>query len=211
MKENLKVLMINGSPKANGNTAIALKEMENIFKENGVEVETVVIGNKAVRGCIACGSCYEKGQCVFDDVVNELAPKFEEADGLVIASPVYYASANATLIACLDRLFYSSHFDKTMKVGASVACARRGGCSATFDELNKYFTISRMPVVSSRYWNMVHGQTPEDVMQDAEGVQVMELLGRNMAWLLKCIAAGKQAGILPPQLDNPVMTNFIRR
>ena len=142
MKENLKVLMINGSPKANGNTAIALKEMENIFKENGVEVETVVIGNKAVHGCIACGSCYEKGQCVFDDVVNELAPKFEEADGLVIASPVYYASANATLIACLDRLFYSSHFDKTMKVGASVACARRGGCSATFDELNKYFTIS---------------------------------------------------------------------
>ena len=138
MKENLKVLMINGSPKANGNTAIALKEMENIFKENGVEVETVVIGNKAVRGCIACGSCYEKGKRVFDDVVNEMATKFEAADGLVIASPVYYASANATLIACLDRLFYSSHFDKTMKVGASVACARRGGCSATFDELNKY-------------------------------------------------------------------------
>ena len=137
MKENLKVLMINGSPKANGNTAVALKEMENIFKENGIEVETVVIGNKAVRGCIACGSCYEKGKCVFDDVVNELAPKFEAADGLVVASPVYYASANATLIACLDRLFCSSHFDKTMKVGASVVCARRGGCSATFDELNK--------------------------------------------------------------------------
>ena len=172
MKENLKVLMINGSPKANGNTAVALKEMENIFKENGIEVETVVIGNKAVRGCIACGSCYEKGKCVFDDVVNELAPKFEAADGLVVASPVYYTSANATLIACLDRLFYSSHFDKTMKVGASVVCARRGGCSATFDELNKYFTISGMPVASSQYWNSIHGREPQEACQDAEGLQI---------------------------------------
>ena len=148
MKENLKVLMINGSPKSNGNTSIALREMEKVFKENGVDVETVTVGNKAIRGCVACNSCYEKGKCVFDDIVNELAPKFEEADGLVVASPVYYASANATLIACLDRLFYSSHFDKTMKVGASIACARRGGCSATFDELNKYFTISGMPIAS---------------------------------------------------------------
>ena len=148
MKENLKVLMINGSPKANGNTAVALKEMEQVFKDNGIETEIILVGNKDIRGCIACGSCYEKGKCVFNDMVNELALKFEEADGLVVASPVYYASANATLIACLDRLFYSSHFDKTMKVGASVVCARRGGCSATFDELNKYFTISGMPVAS---------------------------------------------------------------
>ena len=138
--KNLKVLMLNGSPHANGNTAVALREMEEIFKASGVEVETVLIGNQAVRGCTACGACGKLGKCVFDDVVNELKPKFEEADGLVVASPVYYASANATLIACLDRLFYSTPFDKTMKGGASVVCARRGGCSATFDELNKYFT-----------------------------------------------------------------------
>ena len=210
MKENLKVLMLNGSPKANGNTAIALREMENVFKENGIEVENIVIGNQAVRGCIACGSCYEKGKCVFDDVVNEMATKFEAADGLVIASPVYYASANATLIACLDRLFYSSHFDKTMKVGASVACARRGGCSATFDELNKYFTINCMPVVSSKYWNMVHGNTPDEVRHDLEGMQVMRTLGRNMAWLLKCIEIGRAAGITTPEPEPPVRTNFIR-
>lgn len=138
MQQNLKVLMLNGSPRANGNTSVALKEMEQVFKDNGIETEIILVGNKDIRGCIACGSCYEKGKCVFNDMVNELALKFEEADGLVVASPVYYASANATLIACLDRLFYSSHFDKTMKVGASVVCARRGGCSATFDELNKY-------------------------------------------------------------------------
>lgn len=149
--KQLKVLMLNGSPKAKGNTSIALQEMEQVLHENGIETETVLVGNKDIRGCVACGSCYEKGKCVFDDVVNELAPKFEEADGLVIASPVYYASANATLIACLDRLFYSTHFDKTMKVGASVVCARRGGCSATFDELNKYlpFPICRSHPVST--------------------------------------------------------------
>ena len=209
MKENLKVLMINGSPKANGNTAIALHEMEKIFKENGVEVETVVIGNQAVRGCIACGSCYEKGQCVFDDVVNELAPKFEEADGLVIASPVYYASANATLIACLDRLFYSSHFDKTMKVGASVACARRGGCSATFDELNKYFTISGMPVASGQYWNSIHGNNADEAQQDLEGLQIMRTLARNMSFLMKSIQLGKESFGLPEK-EPRVGTNFIR-
>ena len=152
--KSLKVLMLNGSPHANGNTAVALREMEAIFKENDVDVETVVLGNRDIRGCVACGSCAKTGKCVFDDGVNELAPKLQEADGLVIASPVYYASANATLIACLDRLFHSTSFDKTMKVGASVACARRGGCSATFDELNKYFTISGMPVASSQYWNL---------------------------------------------------------
>ena len=209
MKENLKVLMINGSPNANGNTAVALKEMENIFKENGIEVETVVIGNKAVRGCIACGSCYEKGKCVFDDVVNELAPKFEAADGLVVASPVYYASANATLIACLDRLFYSSHFDKTMKVGASVVCARRGGCSATFDELNKYFTISGMPIASSQYWNSVHGRAAGEAAMDAEGLQTMRTLARNMTFLMKSIALGRETFGLPEQ-EERVATHFIR-
>ena len=154
----MKVLMINGSPRKDGNTSIALEEMRKIFEAENVQVEIVRVGNQAVRGCIACGRCSELGKCVFDDVVNELAPKFEEADGLVVASPVYHASANATLVAVLDRLFYSSHFDKTMKVGASVVCARRGGCSATFDELNKYFTISNMPIASSQYWNSIHGR-----------------------------------------------------
>ena len=148
----MNVLMINGSPRINGNTTIALEEMRKAFDEEGVNTEIIQVGNKDVRGCIACGRCAELGKCVFDDIVNELAPKFEKADGLVIASPVYFASANATLIAVLDRLFYSTHFDKTMKVGASVVCARRGGCSATFDELNKYFTITNMPIASSQYW-----------------------------------------------------------
>ena len=169
----MKVLMINGSPRENGNTAIALDEMKNVFEAEGVETEIVQVGNKNVRGCVACGRCAKLGKCVFDDIVNELAPDFEAADGLVIASPVYYASANATLIAVLDRLFYSSHFDKTMKVGASIACARRGGCSATFDELNKYFTISNMPVASSQYWNSIHGRAPGEAQQDEEGKQTM--------------------------------------
>ena len=207
MQQKLKVLMLNGSPRANGNTSVALKEMEQVFKDNGIETEIILVGNKDIRGCIACGSCYEKGKCVFNDMVNELALKFEEADGLVVASPVYYASANATLIACLDRLFYSSHFDKTMKVGASVVCARRGGCSATFDELNKYFTISRMPVVSSQYWNSVHGMTAEDVLLDLEGLQTMRTLGENMAWLLKTI---RKAGISLPDKEQVQRTNFIR-
>ena len=206
----LRVLMLNGSPRANGNTSIALREMEKIFTESGVAVETVQVGNQAVRGCVACNGCAKLGKCVFDDVVNELAPKFEQADGLVVASPVYYASANATLVACLDRLFYSTSFDKTMKVGASVACARRGGCSATFDELNKYFTIAEMPVVSSSYWNMVHGNKPEEVLQDAEGLQVMRNLGRNMAWLLKCLEAGRNTGVAVPVNEYDNKTNFIR-
>ena len=209
MKDKLKVLMLNGSPRANGNTAIALKEMEKIFTENGVEVETVVVGNKDIRGCIACGTCGKNGKCVFEDVVNELAPKFEEADGLVIASPVYYASANATLIACLDRLFYSSHFDKTMKVGASVVCARRGGCSATFDELNKYFTISGMPIASSQYWNSIHGRAAGEASQDEEGKQTMRTLARNMTFLMKSIALGKEQFGLPEK-EPRVATHFIR-
>ena len=207
--KQLKVLMLNGSPKAKGNTAIALQEMEQVFHENGIETETVLVGNKDIRGCVACGSCYEKGKCVFDDVVNELAPKFEEADGLVIASPVYYASANATLIACLDRLFYSTHFDKTMKVGASVVCARRGGCSATFDELNKYFTISNMPITSSQYWNSIHGRNPGEAQMDEEGRQTMRTLARNMSFLMKSIQLGREQFGLPQQEDR-IATNFVR-
>ena len=209
MKENLKVLILNGSPKANGNTAIALREMENVFKENGIEVENIVIGNQAVRGCIACGSCYEKGKCVFDDVVNELAPKFEEADGIVVASPVYFASANATLIATLDRLFFSTSFDKTMKVGASVVCARRGGCSATFDELNKYFTISNMPIAASQYWNCIHGRELGEADRDEEGKQTMRVLARNMTFLMKSIELDKkQFGL--PEKEEHAFTHFIR-
>ena len=205
----MKVLIINGSPRVNGNTTIAVNEMEKVFEEEGVEAEVVQIGNKDVRGCIACGTCFNKGQCVFDDVVNELAPKFEAADGLVVASPVYYASANATLIACLDRLFYSTHFDKTMKVGASVVCARRGGLSATFDELNKYFTICGMPVASSQYWNSIHGREPGQAAQDAEGLQTMRTLARNMTFLMKSIALGKEKFGLPEK-EEWQPTHFIR-
>ena len=207
--ETLKVLMLNGSPRSNGNTAVALREMETVFRENGVEVETVVIGNRAIRGCVACGGCAKIGKCVFDDAVNELAPKFEAADGLVVASPVYYASANATLVACLDRLFYSTPFDKTRKVGASVVCARRGGCSATFDELNKYFTISGMPVASSQYWNSIHGRTPGEAEADGEGRQTMRTLARNMTFLMRSIALGKEHFGLPEQ-EARIATHFIR-
>lgn len=204
-----KVLMINGSPRVGGNTSIALKEMEAVFEENGIEVETVQVGNQAIRGCIACNSCYKNGKCVFDDVVNTLAPKFEEADGLVVASPVYFASANATLIACLDRLFYSTSFDKTMKVGASVVCARRGGCSATFDELNKYFTISNMPIASSQYWNSIHGRETGEADMDGEGKQTMRTLARNMSFLMKSIALGKEQFGLPEK-EERIATHFIR-
>lgn len=205
----MKVLIINGSPRKNGNTAIAVREMEQVFQQEGVEVETVQVGNQDVRGCIACGTCGKRGKCVFDDVVNELAPKFEEADGLVVASPVYYASANATLIACLDRLFYSTPFDKTMKVGASVVCARRGGCSATFDELNKYFTISNMPIASSQYWNSIHGSSVGEADMDEEGKQTMRALARNMTFLMKSIALGKEAYGYPEK-EARLATNFIR-
>ena len=203
----MKVLMINGSPHKDGNTSIALEEMRKIFEAEGVETEIVRVGNQNVRGCIACGRCGELGKCVFDDVVNELAPKFQAADGLVVASPVYYASANATLIAVLDRLFYSSHFDKTMKVGASVVCARRGGCSATFDELNKYFTVSNMPIASSQYWNSIHGCLPGEAGLDEEGKQTMRVLARNMTFLMKSIALGKEKFGLP-KTEQRVATNF---
>lgn len=205
----MKVLILNGSPKSAGNTAIAIEEMRKVFAEEGVETEIVQVGNKDVRGCIACGRCGELGRCVFDDVVNEIAEKFEKADGLVVASPVYYASANATLIAVLDRLFYSSHFDKTMKVGASVVCARRGGFSATFDELNKYFMISSMPVASSQYWNSIHGRTPGEADEDEEGKQTMRVLAGNMTFLMKSIALGKEKFGLP-KTEEREWTHFIR-
>lgn len=205
----MKVLMLNGSPHAQGNTYTALHEMEQIFTAEGIETEIVQIGNQAVRGCIGCGGCAKKGQCVFDDLVNETAPKFAVCDGLVVGSPVYYASANATLIAFLTRLFYSTPFDKTMKVGASVVAARRGGLSSTFDELNKFFTIAGMPVASSQYWNSVHGRTPGEAAQDAEGMQTMRTLARNMAFLMKSIALGKEAYGIPEK--EPIQrTNFIR-
>ncbi len=205
----MKVLLINGSPHAKGNTYIALHEMEQIFAAEGVETELIHIGNKDIRGCIACGSCAKNGKCVFEDLVNETAPKFEACDGLVVASPVYYASANATLIAFLDRLFYSTGFDKTMKVGASVVAARRGGLSATFDELNKYFTISGMPVASSQYWNSIHGRAQGEASQDAEGLQTMRTLARNMTFLMKSIALGKEKYGLPEK-EMPKRTHFIR-
>lgn len=205
----MKVLMLNGSPRANGNTALALDEMKKVFETEGVETEIVQVGNQAVRGCVACGRCRERGKCIFDDVVNTLAPKFEAADGLVAASPVYYASANATLIAVLDRLFQSTPFDKTMKVGASVVCARRGGCSATFDELNKFFTIASMPVAASQYWNSIHGRAPGEAAADEEGRQTMRVLARNMTFLMKSIALGKEKFGLPAR-EAHVWTHFIK-
>ncbi len=205
----MKVLMINGSPHANGNTALALKEMQTMFEAEGVEVEVVHVGQLTIKGCTGCAACFKLGKCVQDDVVNEVAEKFKECDGMVIASPVYYASANGTLISLLDRLFYSSRFDKRMKVGASVAVARRGGCSATFDQLNKYFTISGMPVASSQYWNSVHGALPGQAAEDGEGLQTMRTLARNMTFLMKSIALGKEAFGLPDK-EKSVWTNFIR-
>lgn len=205
----MKVLIINGSPRKGGNTCAALGEMEKVFKKNEIETETVQVGSMDIRGCIACGFCFEHGKCVFDDIVNEVALKFKECDGLVIASPVYYASANATLTALLDRLFYSSDFDKTMKVGASVVVARRGGLSSTFDQLNKYFTISGMPVASSQYWNSVHGRNIGEAQQDEEGMQTMRVLAENMSFLIKSIALGKEKYGLP-QKEAWTPTHFIR-
>lgn len=205
----MKVLIVNGSPRKNGNTSIALAQMEAVFAEEGIEVTSVQVGHEVVRGCVACNGCAKLGRCVYDDCVNQLAPLFEEADGLVVASPVYYGSANATLVAVLDRLFYSTHFDKTMKVGAAVACARRGGLTATFDELNKYFTISGMPVASGQYWNGIHGAAPGQANEDAEGLQQMRTLARNMAFLMKSIALGKEAFGLPKR-EEGIFTNFVR-
>lgn len=205
----MKVLMINGSPRVGGNTSIALEEMDKIFKENGIETETMLIGNRDIRGCIACGSCARTGRCVFDDIVNETAEKFQEADGLVVGTPVYYGSANSTLMSFLTRLFYSSHFDKTMKVGAALAVARRGGISATYDELNKFFAISGMPIATGQYWNGVHGREKGEASQDEEGLQQMRTLARNMTFLMKSIADGKEKYGLPER-EEFHRTNFIR-
>ena len=205
----MKVLLINGSPHPNGCTFTALSIAANELEKNGTKTEIVHIGNKDIRDCIACGKCSELGHCVFNDMVNERAPKLEQADGLVVGSPVYYAGPNGTLTNLLDRLFFSTPFDKRMKVGAAVVSARRGGTTAAFDRLNKYFTISEMPVVSSRYWNMVHGHTPEQVMQDEEGVQIMRILGRNMAFLIRAITAERKRNGLPEK-EATKYTNFIR-
>lgn len=204
----MKVLIINGSPRGNGNTDLALKEMEKVFDSQQIETEIVQVGNKNIRGCIACNSCSKNGMCVFNDGVNELAEKLRECDGLVLASPVYYGSANGTLISTLDRLFYSCNADLSMKVGASVVVARRGGLSATYDELNKYFTISGMPVASSYYWNSVHGRLPGEAEQDKEGMYVVRMLAKNMAFLIKSIALGKKEYGLPEK-ENREITNFI--
>lgn len=208
MSKKLKVLILNGSPRLNGNTTIGLAEMEKIFSENDIEIEHIRLGGMDIRGCLACGACFKTGRCAIDDIVNELAPKFENADGLVVASPVFFASANSTLTACLDRLFYSTNFDKTMKVGASVVCARRDGCTTSFDQLNKYFTISGMPVASSQYWNCIFGRKVGEAEQDAEGRQTMRTLARNMVFLMKSIALGKEEFGLPEK-EKWTPTHFI--
>ena len=205
----MKVLIINGSPRVDGNTTIAVNELKNTLNTEGIEVEVVQIGGKDVRGCIACLSCAKTGKCVFNDIVNEIADKFKEADGLIVASPVYYAQANSTLVSLLTRMFYSSKFDKSMKVGASVAVARRGGCSSTFDELNKFFTISGMPIVSSQYWNSLHGRDKGQAIGDEEGLQTLRVLARNMAFLIKSISLGKEAYGLPEK-EARIFTNFVK-
>lgn len=205
----MKVLLLNGSPKPKGNTAAALEEMVKIFHQEGIETEIVQVGNRDIRGCVCCYHCKQNGKCVFDDLVNETAPKLQEADGLVIASPVYYAMGNGTLVSFVQRLFYSTMFDKSMKVGASVVVARRGGLSSTYDELNKFFGISGMPIASGQYWNSLHGGKPGEVEQDTEGMQGMRTLARNMAFLMKSIALGKaQYGL--PEKEKITFTNFVR-
>ena len=206
----MKVLLVNGSPKANGNTAFALEQMAEVFAEQGIETEMIQVGNLDIRGCLGCGTCYKTGKCVIDDLVNEFAPKFEAADGIVLGSPVYYASANGALVAFLDRLFYSTRFDKRMKVGTSIVVARRGGCSAALDQLNKYLTISGMAVATSHYWNMIHGAKPGEAAQDAEGVVTIRNLAKNMAFLMKSIALGKETFGMP-EYDKRAYTNFIRK
>ena len=208
MEVKMKVLLVNGSPRPKSNTLLGLKEMEKIFSQQGIESEIFNVGAKDVRGCIACGRCGELGKCVFDDIVNEFAPKFEAADGLVVGSPVYYSAPNASVQAFLQRLFYSSHFDKSMKVGAGFVCARRGGTTASFDVLNKFFTISGMPIASSQYWNNIHGGLPGQAAEDAEGMQTLRVLARNMSFLMKSIALGKEKYGLPEKEEH-LWTNFI--
>ncbi len=202
-----KVILLNGSAHVSGCTATALNEMIKVFSEEGIETELIQVGAKDIRGCISCNRCSEEGRCVFDDLVNEVAPKFEEADGLVVGSPVYYASPNGTIISFMDRLFYSTQFSKHMKVGASVVSCRRGGNTATYDVLNKYFTISGMPVASSTYWNQVHGFTAEDVKKDLEGLQTLRNLARNMSFMIKAFADAKAKYGLP-DVERGAFTSF---
>ncbi|BBA50007.1 flavodoxin family protein [Fusobacterium varium] len=206
----MKVMLLNGSPNEKGCTYTALREIEKVLNKHEIETEIVYLGKKPIAGCIACSKCFETGKCIWNDKVNETAKRLDEIDGLIIGSPVYYASANGSLIAFLDRLFFSAGEKMAGKLGASIVSCRRAGSTAAFDQLNKYFTISNMPIVSSNYWNQVHGFTPEDVMQDKEGLQIMRTLGENMAWLLKCIEAGKKMNIQKPEYEEKIMTNFIK-
>lgn len=205
----MKVLLINGSPKVKGNTAFALEQMAEVFAAEGIETELIQVGSREIRGCTACGACYKNGKCVFDDLVNEVGEKLKDADGIIVGSPVYYASPNGTLISFLDRLFYSAHYDLRMKVGSSVVVARRGGCSAAKDVLDKYFTISQMPVASSCYWNMIHGSKPGEAAQDPEGIRTVRTLAKNVSFLIRAIAAEKAVRGLP-QPEPKAFTNFIR-
>lgn len=208
MEKKFKVLMLNGSPRKDGNIALAFREMESVFEENNVEYENILLGRMDIRGCIACETCRQTDKCVFNDIVNELAVKLKEADGLVIGSPVYYGSANGTLMSALQRLFYSSHLDLSLKVGASVVSARRSGCTATFDELNKFFTLANMPVATSQYWNNIYGWEPGEGKVDDEGRQVMRVLARNMVFLMEGIELRKAQGL--PATEERVWTNFTR-
>ena len=206
----MKVLLINGSPHKEGCTFTALNEVAKTLEKNGIETEILYLGVKPIAGCIACGKCFEQKKCVFDDKVNEILVRADEFDGLVIGSPVYYAGPSGQIRAFLDRLFYAGGRRFAGKPGAAVVSCRRGGATAAFDQLNKYFTISSMPIVSSQYWNQVHGAYAEQVLQDEEGMQTMRTLGNNMAWLLKCIQLGKENGISLPEREPPVWTNFVR-
>ena len=202
-----KVLLLNGSPHANGCTARALEEMVNVFSQEGVDTEVIQVGNQDIRGCVSCGFCEKNGKCVFNDLVNEVAEKFKDADGLIVGSPVYYASPNGTILSFMDRLFYSTSFSKHLKVGAAVVSCRRGGNTATFDALNKYFTISGMPVASSTYWNQVHGFSREDVEKDLEGLQTMRNLARNMSFMIKAFADAKEK-YGEPLVERDFFTSF---
>ena len=204
----MKVLLLNGSPHPRGCTYTALAEMIAIFEKSGVQTELIQLGGKDIRGCVGCGRCGQLGRCAFDDLVNETAEKFREADGLVVGSPVYYGSPNGTVLSFMDRLFYSTSFDKTMKVGAAVVSCRRAGNTASFDVLNKYFSISSMPIASSSYWNNIHGFTAEDAKKDLEGLQVMRVLARNMVFLMRSIALGREAFGLPEREDKHAFTSF---
>lgn len=208
----MKVLTINGSPNPRGCTARALTELEQVLAAEGVEYERIEAGNQEIRGCVACGFCRTHGRCVFNDIVNEVAPKFAQADAIVVGTPVYYASASGQIRCFMDRLFFSTSgvFDKTMKVGAAVISSRRAGSTSAMDEINKYFSISSMPIACSTYWNEVHGQVAEQVEQDPEGLQTMRNLGRNIAFLVKAIAAqkAKEGGVPTQERDH--FTNFIR-